>query len=181
MFVFLKGKLKTFNPIEDRKVKYDGPWGKNTKRQKDGTLKEMPSCKNNKVGRRYNIWRYSIGRGNSTKDDIAFEHPAIFPEDLAKDHILSWSDIGDVVLDPMCGSGTTCKMAKWLQRRYIGIDISEEYCKIAEKRLRKTFPLPLESLRSKQSELKLEEKRLIPLLEQIKINNFLDSTIFKRE
>ena len=64
-----------------------------------------------------------------------YGHPAIFPEKLANDHILSWSNEGDTVLDPMCGSGTTLKMAKKNNRNYIGIEISEEYCKIAEARL----------------------------------------------
>jgi site-specific DNA-methyltransferase (adenine-specific) len=59
----------------------------------------------------------------------------IFPEQLAADHILSWSNEGDFVLDPMCGSGTTCKMAAKLNRKYIGFDISQEYCSIAEKRI----------------------------------------------
>ena len=60
----------------------------------------------------------------------------MFPESLAEDHILSWSNEGDVVLDPMVGSGTTCKMAKKNNRNYIGIDISEEYCDLARKRVR---------------------------------------------
>ena len=63
-------------------------------------------------------------------------HPAPFPEKIAEDHILSWSNEGDIVLDPMNGSGTTTKMAKQLNRKYIGIEISEKYCKIAEDRLR---------------------------------------------
>ena len=53
----------------------------------------------------------------------------------AEDHILSWSNEGDTVLDPMCGSGTTCKMAKLNNRNYIGIDISQDYCDIAEQRI----------------------------------------------
>ena len=77
----------------------------------------------------------NTGYGYSTKDKIAFEHPAIFPEQLAQDHIISWSDKNDIVLDPMCGSGTTCKMAKKLGRRFIGIDIGPEYCEIARKRV----------------------------------------------
>ena len=62
-------------------------------------------------------------------------HPAIFPEALAKDHIASWSNPGDVVLDPFSGSGTTCKAAKELNRQWCGIEINPEYCKIAEARL----------------------------------------------
>ena len=66
---------------------------------------------------------------------IAFNHPAIFPEKLAEDHIISWSNEGDIVLDPFLGSGTTAKMALLNGRNYIGIDISEEYCEIAKKRV----------------------------------------------
>ena len=76
---------------------------------------------------RFNIWRYANGKGFGQKDEISYRHPATFPEQLAQDHILSWSNEGDIVLDPMCGAGTTCKMA-WLNKRnFIGIDISEEY------------------------------------------------------
>lgn len=137
MFVFSKGKPKTFNPIMDRKNKYAGQtsWGKNTVRQKDGSLIERPKKIIAEYGMRYNIWKFNVGKGFSTKDDFAYEHPAIFPEKLAADHIISWSNKEDVVLDPMCGSGTTCKMAKLLGRKYIGIDISEKYCKITEKRI----------------------------------------------
>ena len=66
-------------------------------------------------------------------------HPAQFSEQIANDHILSWSNPGDLILDPMCGSGTTCKMAKINNRNYIGIDISEEYCDLAKKRI---FDIP---------------------------------------
>ena len=60
---------------------------------------------------RSNIWRYNNGKGFSTKDSIAYKHPAIFPEKLVDDHILSWSNPGDIVLDPFGGSGTTAKEA----------------------------------------------------------------------
>lgn len=85
-----------------------------------------------------NIWKYAVGLGGgSTSDKFAFEHPAIFPEKLAEDHILSWSNEGDLILDPMCGSGTTCKMAEINNRNWIGIDISEEYIDIAQRRLQR--------------------------------------------
>jgi site-specific DNA-methyltransferase (adenine-specific) len=75
-------------------------------------------------------------------DGNKLNHPAKFPEQLAQDHILSWSNENDVILDPMCGSGTTCKMAKLNNRKYIGIDSSKEYCEIARKRVKK-IPIPL--------------------------------------
>ena len=71
----------------------------------------------------------------STKDLIAFKHPASFPEKLAEDHIVSWSNEGDLVYDPFMGSGTTAKMAKINKRNYIGSEISKEYCDIIEKRI----------------------------------------------
>lgn len=137
VFILSKGKPKTFNPICDRQNKYAGQtcWGKNTVRQKNGTLIEMPKKIIADYGKRYNIWKYNVGAGFSTKDKVAYKHPAIFPEKLAHDHIISWSNEGDIVLDPMCGSGTTLKEAIKLNRQFIGIDISEEYCAIAQERL----------------------------------------------
>ncbi|MGH7745502.1 MAG: DNA methyltransferase, partial [Candidatus Dormibacteria bacterium] len=84
---------------------------------------------------RFNIWFYDVGKHLSTKDEEAFDHPAIFPEKLASDHILSWTEPNDLVFDPFCGSGTTAKMAQMHGRKYLGIDCSEEYLKIAKKRL----------------------------------------------
>jgi len=133
MFVFSKGKIKTVNLIKDVPVKYNESRVKRHRR-KDGTF-DIQKWSIGGMTRRNNIWIYDIGYQKTTKDKIAFKHPAIFPEKLAGDHIISWSNEDDIVLDPLCGSGTTCKMAKCLKRRYIGIDISEEYCKIACKRL----------------------------------------------
>ena len=74
-----------------------------------------------------NIWEYEVGYMKTTKDKFAYKHPATFPEKLAEDHILSWSNEVDIVFDPMVGAGTTCKMAKLNNRKFIGIDVSEEY------------------------------------------------------
>ena len=68
----------------------------------------------------------------------AFEHPATFPENLAHDHIVSWSNEGDLIYDPFLGSGTTAKMAKTNHRKYIGSEINGDYFKIAQKRLSQT-------------------------------------------
>lgn len=138
MFVFSKGKPKTFNPLmkkrrnkwnDKRTTRYRG-----LTRNKDGEFvkKQIPI---KKIVKRNNLWTYMVGGGISTMDKEAYKHPAIFPEKLAEEHILSWSNEGDVVLDPMCGSGTTCKMAKVNGRNYIGIDISKEYCEITRKRV----------------------------------------------
>ena len=89
----------------------------------------------NSTKARTNIWEYAVGMHGTTSDKIAFEHPAVMPEKLAEDHILSWTNEGDLVFDPMCGSGTTCKMALKNNRKYIGCDISKEYIEIAKKRI----------------------------------------------
>lgn len=135
MFIFCKGKIKTGNLICDKPNRWAGHtnWGKNTHRGKDGKLKETKAIKPvPDFSPRNNIWRYDVGKGFNSKDKESHKHPAIFPEKLAEDHILSWSKKGDVVLDPFMGSGTTCKMAKKNERRYIGIEISKEYCKLAK-------------------------------------------------
>lgn len=136
MFVFSKGKPNTFHQINDRKTRSKHS-GQASIRQKDGSLKKSGSAlKHDQYGGRFNVWKYKTGKHHSTEDEIAFKHPAIFPEKLARDHIYAWSNEGDIVLDPMCGSGTVCKMACLMNRHYIGIDISEKYCEIAENRLK---------------------------------------------
>lgn len=133
MFVFSKGKPKTFNPIKEPTVRSGMEMLVSNKGSDGINNKVMRELKTEKT--KTNIWEYAVGMGGSTKDKIAFKHPAIFPEKLAYDHIVSWSNEGDVVFDPMCGSGTTLKMAKKLNRNYIGCDISEEYVKIAKERV----------------------------------------------
>lgn len=136
MFVFSKKKPKTFNAITKRN-KHAGKRKTGTHRKNTDELEQMNKLSTVKESSiENNIWFYSVNKGSTTKDEIAHKHPAIFPEKLAEDHILSWSNEGDVVLDPMCGSGTTCKMAKKNNRKFIGIDISEEYISIAEKRIK---------------------------------------------
>jgi DNA modification methylase len=134
MFIFAKGKPKSLNFIYDRKNLYIGVRGASG-RKRDGSRNTGKSKVTQEYGKRFNVWNYPIGGGHCTNDKIAYQHPAIFPEQLAADHIISWSNPGDIVLDPMCGSGTTCKMALKLGRRFIGIDIAEEYCEIARKRV----------------------------------------------
>jgi site-specific DNA-methyltransferase (adenine-specific) len=140
MFVFCKDKIATANLISDKPNKWAGHtnWGKNTNRLKNGELQETTDIKPvPDFSPRNNIWKYNVGKGFNSKDKESHEHPAIFPEQLAEDHIMSWSNEGDIILDPFSGSGTTSKMAKKNGRKYIGIDISEEYCKLATKILLK--------------------------------------------
>ncbi|MBF0556648.1 MAG: site-specific DNA-methyltransferase, partial [Nitrospirae bacterium] len=147
MYILSKGPLKTFNPIKDRKVKYNGSLAKGSHRMKNGELRQY--TKKNKPPKeydlRYNVWtgcdcaecKYAEesnngnvftyltgGWGMSSSDKIAKDHPAIGPEMLAYDLIYTYTNENEIVLDPMCGSGTTLKMAKILNRKYIGIDVS---------------------------------------------------------
>ncbi|OLP64398.1 hypothetical protein BACPU_26230 [Bacillus pumilus] len=138
MFIFSKGKPKTINLLADRKNKcFNGKKhikgrfrtidGEQVEHRKQNLLKEY--------GVRFNIWRIPNGHQKSTLDTIAYKHPAIFPEKLANDHILSWSKENDVVLDPFMGSGTTAKMASLNNREWIGFEIAKEYVDIANARL----------------------------------------------
>lgn len=134
MFVFTKGSPKTFNPLKEKTVRNGLEMLVHNKGTDGVNKKILKELKKEKV--KNNIWEYAVGFGGSTKDKEAFEHPAVFPEKLAKDHILTWSNVNDIVFDPMCGSGTTCKMALLNHRNYIGCDISEKYVKLANKRLK---------------------------------------------
>lgn len=137
MFVFSKGKPKTHKLICDKPNKWEGwtSFGKCKIRTKDGLLIDREKKPTPKFSPRNNIWRYNTGKGYTTKDKIAFEHPAIFPEQLVNDHIISWSNINNLVFDPFMGSGTTAKIAKLLGRNYLGFEISREYVDIANRRL----------------------------------------------
>lgn len=140
MFVFAKGKPKTFNPLT-KPNKHYGRKGYDSTifREKNGSLRRRHNNEpTRKEGIKPNIWLYKVGRNKSTTDRIAYKHPAIAPEQLVHDHILSWSNEGDIVLDPFMGSGTTVKMAIVNNRRFIGFEISAEYCEIARKRINKS-------------------------------------------
>ena len=139
MFVFSKGKPNTFNPIKYKSVREEGEKVLARKRTKEGELiedtchKKKTQFKGEKNGG--NIWYIPAGWMTSSKDEIAYNHPAIFPEQLAQDHIISWSNPNDLIYDPFTGSGTTAKMAVKLGRNWLGSEISSEYCEIANKRV----------------------------------------------
>ena len=131
MFVLSKGKPKAMNFINDkhninggRVQKKDACINKGKHKYGNGTFitKEF--------GRRTNVWRIPNGKNKETGN-----HPAVFPEQLVNDHIITWSNQNDLVFDPFCGSGTTCKMAVLNNRNYLGVEISQEYCDIANERI----------------------------------------------
>ena len=131
MFIFSKGKPKTFNPIKDKKNKHFGKiFSTSRVRQADGTtkLRSNPNKPTSKYGQRHNVWQINTSKPFD-------KHPATFPEQLANDHIISWSKENDLVYDPFMGSGTTAKMAILNNRNWIGSEISTEYCDIINKRL----------------------------------------------
>ena len=141
MFILSKGQPKTHNLIKDKKnVKAGTKMSTSPKNESLGIRggTQRGDIRVSEFGTRTNIWYYHTG---SNGGDIT-SHPAPFPEKLAQDHILSWSNEGDIVLDCFTGSGTTLKMAKMLNRHFLGIEISPEYVTLAEKRLLAT-PVPL--------------------------------------
>tara|TARA_R110000744_G_scaffold376845_1_gene491384 strand:+ start:124 stop:897 length:774 start_codon:yes stop_codon:yes gene_type:complete len=129
MFVFAKGTINTFNLIYDKPNKSFGKdksgVGRRTKEGEHKIEKRKPS---KEFSRRNNYWYIAPQKG---------EHPAVFPDKLANDHIISWSNEGDLVYDPFTGSGTTAKMAIVNNRRYVGSEMSKEYCEIAKERINK--------------------------------------------
>jgi len=138
MFVLSNGKPSTFNGMVCHS-KSAGQKRTSTMRQDSDSLGDRSAKgfvqETKLVG---NVFEYSVGNNCSTKDKIAHRHPAIFPEQLAHDHIISWSNEGDTVLDPMMGSGTTGKMAKILKRNFIGIEKVPKYFGISTERIRDT-------------------------------------------
>ena len=135
MFIFSKGKLKTFNAIKDRKNKHFGDTRKtHLIRQKNGKQKRCNGYAIGKYGQRFNIWNIPPSKKRKQK------HPAVFSEQLAKDHIISWSNENDIVYDCFMGSGTTAKMSILNNRNYIGSEISQEYCDIAKRRIQQIHP-----------------------------------------
>ena len=133
MFVFSKGKPKTFNPIKEE-TKNKGKsfdWGGRKTKMDDSQCRrhrESELIEVNPTKTKMNIFEYSIGGGKTG-------HPAVFPERLAEDHILSWSNEEDLVFDPFMGSATTAKMALLNNRRFIGIEKVTEYFELSEKRI----------------------------------------------
>jgi len=137
MFIFSKGKVNTFNRLM-RPNKTAGQSSGKPRNivQRDGIKRQYGANKSKTIpykSVKENIWQFNVGKASGNKTN---SHPAVFPESLAHDHIISWSNEGDIVLDCFVGSGTTCKVAKQLNRQYIGIDVSQEYIDIANERMK---------------------------------------------
>lgn len=114
MFIFTKGKIKTNNLIKDIPTKMVGKKVKGARKHIDGTRDvDVPGFTVSAYKKRDNVWNIMVAQ------DKNINHPAVFPNELARDHIISWSNIGDVVYDPFSGSGTTCLEAKLLNRKWI--------------------------------------------------------------
>ena len=132
-FVLASGKPKTVNLIQEECI-LAGQINRGTARNggSDSLVTKYGYGKPVKETKpRGNVWSYPVG----TEQDSDGTHPAIFPQALAQDHITSWSNAGDVVIDPFSGSGTTCRAAKDLGRRFVGIEVNPAYCEIARRRL----------------------------------------------
>lgn len=141
MFIFSKGRPKTVNLLCDKKNKWGGvtTWGASWNRNSnDELIKGDKKTTIAEYSPRNNIWFYKIGRSKNSGKGGCKNHPAVFPLDLAKDHILSWSNENDIVLDPFMGSGTTGVACKKLNRKFIGIEIDETYFDIALDRIHNT-------------------------------------------
>lgn len=134
MFILSKGKPKTFNAIKEKTKGYK-PSKSSTTRNADGSTSVLKGEQGKEERSLFNIWKISAGYNKTTNDIIAFNHPAMFPEILVSQHILSWSNEGDLIYDPFMGSGTTAKMAHIYKRNWIGSEISQEYVDLANKRL----------------------------------------------
>lgn len=135
IFVLSNGEPRAFNPLKDKPNAWagTGPFGVSTMRCRDGEQKPKKRNVITEFGMRGNVWRSkTAGQENVC---TAIEHPAVMPSGLCRDLMLSWSNPGDTVLDPFCGSGTTLLAAKDLGRKSVGIEIEERYAEIAAKRL----------------------------------------------
>lgn len=140
MFVFSKGRNKTFNPIMEPCLTIGQTHNTGTKRKRNGEMQEVTRQPVMDVKIKGDVWIYGVGYGKTTKDKEAFMHPAMFPEDLAADHIYSWSNPGDLILDPFSGAGTVGKMAKLMGRDWIGIECSPKYCEYSRRRIAEANP-----------------------------------------
>lgn len=141
VFILSKGRPKTINLIQDKPNKWAGAcsWGKASVRKTNGDIQK--SASKTKVvrdfGVRDNIWLIKNSGGFGQKNKNAYKHPATMPEELARGHIISWSNPEDIVFDPFMGSGTTARVAMEEGRQYVGFEIDKEYATLAKQMLKK--------------------------------------------
>lgn len=140
IFCFSKGTPETFNPFMVP-AKYGHVKANMKHRGKDGSLEYTKTQRNSHTKVR-NIFTYTVGGGHSTSDKEAHGHPALMPEKLAEDQILTWTNPGDTVFDPFSGAGTSGKMAVKNRRKYIGTELSKDYCDLAKLRIDKFLNSP---------------------------------------
>lgn len=135
--VLSKGRPRSVHLLRDRANSTAGGRSEGGIRDRSGCMerRDYPERVISEVGLRTNVWSYDVGWMKSTTDAYAFHHPALMPERMARDHILSWSRPGDVVFDPMAGAATTCKMALLSDRRYLGFELHEPYFRLAQRRM----------------------------------------------
>jgi DNA modification methylase len=135
ILLFLKGKRPQTFHKESLMVptKHAGKMYSGTDRLTNGKFKEIEQKEVNPTKCRGTIWKYATS--NTEGNRLKLKHPATYPDKLVEDIVACFSEPGNIVLDPTAGSGTTCVVAAQKQRRFIGIDISEEYCEIARQRL----------------------------------------------
>ena len=134
MFVFSQGAPRTANLIYDKPCIHAGSSKVPRIRQGNSSIRQSPVYKIPPFTRRDNIWEYDTGYG-IVGEKTVHKHPAVFPLALARDHIRTWTNPGDLVLDPMAGSGTTLRAAYDLGRRAVGVEIHEPYCDLIRRRL----------------------------------------------
>jgi DNA modification methylase len=138
MLVLSKGAPRVHNLLTDKTLY--GASATNSSRLKGGSTEKFQYELKKPTRTLPNVWYVTSGYMKTTKDKEAFAHPAMFPEKLAERHILTWSNPGDIVIDPFMGSGTTAKMCKIHGRKWWGCDVSQVYCDLARQRLLTTQP-----------------------------------------
>ena len=156
VFILSKDAPETFNPIMV-KAKFGHLEANMKHRGKDGEIK-YKKTKRNEFTKVRNIFEYSVGGGHSTKDKVAFGHPALMPEQLAQDMIATWTNENDEVFDPFTGAGTTAKMCLLANRKFHGTELSLEYCEIVKQRIENV-------LNPKEKDLKVSKVKSIITLD----------------
>lgn len=133
VFCLSKGTPETFNPIMVP-TKHGHARANMRHRGRNGNTGYNKTKRNSHTKVR-NIFTYTIGGGHTTADREAHGHPALMPERMAEDQILTWTNPGDTVFDPFNGAGTSGKMAVKNHRNYIGTEVSREYCDLSRLRI----------------------------------------------